>query len=349
MLRNKIPVGILGATGSVGQKFFSLLANHPWFEITALAASKQSAGEKYHKLVKINRNDPNENSYGNFRISECQPDLPCRIVFSALDASVAGEIETLFAENGYIVVSNARNHRFHEKVPLLIPEINSDHLQLLAHQSWSGGKIVTNPNCSTTGLAIGLKPLLDTFGIEAVHVVTMQAISGAGYPGLPAMDINDNVIPFIGGEEDKMEREPQKILGVYRDAKIYQADFTLSASCNRVAVLEGHLESISVKLKSGASEDRIINAWQTYSGLPQKLKLPSAPKQLIHYFSDDDLPQPRRQRDLENGMAVSIGRLRPCPIFDYKFTLLVHNTLRGAAGGAILNAELMVAQNLIAV
>lgn len=346
-LDQKIPVGILGATGSVGQKFVELLQDHPWFEIISLAASSKSAGKKYGTLVPLKIHGPEFERIANMDVVETNPDLPCRLVFSALDAKVAGEIEEKFARAGYIVVSNARNHRYDPDVPLLIPDINPEHLQIVHKQTWSGGMIVTNPNCSTTGLAMALKPLYDSFGIDAVHVVTMQAISGAGYPGLSAMDISENVIPLIGGEEEKMETEPLKILGKFEGNKIAPAEFIISASCNRVPVIDGHMESVSVKLSKPVNEAEIIGAWEEYRSLPQELALPFAPKKPIHYFDAPDLPQPRLQRNLENGMAVSIGRLRKCTILDYKFVLLVHNTVRGAAGGAILNAELMIAQKIL--
>jgi len=345
-LKQKIPVAILGATGSVGQKFVELLCAHPWFEIKSLTASANSAGKKYGTLVPLKIPSSEYIKLSDMEVVRTIPDLQCRVVFSALDAKVAGEIENNFASAGYIVISNARNHRFDPDVPLLIPEVNHEHLQITASQSWSGGMIITNPNCSTTGLALALKPLYDSFGIAAVNVVTMQAISGAGYPGLSAMDISGNVIPHIGGEEEKMETEPLKILGKFADNRIIPADFKISASCNRVPVIDGHTESVSVSLKNSATSEELIRVWRNYTSLPQELNLPSAPGQPIHYFHEPDLPQPRLQRNLENGMVVSIGRLRKCSVLDYKFTLLVHNTIRGAAGGAILNAELMAAKKL---
>ena len=345
-MKQKIPVAILGATGSVGQKFVELLCAHPWFEIKSLTASENSAGKKYGTLVPLKIPSSEYIKLSDMEVVKTIPDLQCRVVFSALDAKVAGEIETNFASAGYIVISNARNHRFDPDVPLLIPEVNHEHLQITASQSWSGGMIITNPNCSTTGLALALKPLYDSFGIAAVNVVTMQAISGAGYPGLSAMDISGNVIPHIGGEEEKMETEPLKILGKFADNRIIPADFKISASCNRVPVIDGHTESVSVSLKNSANSEELIRVWRNYTSLPQELNLPSAPGQPIHYFHEPDLPQPLLQRNLEKGMVVSIGRLRKCSILDYKFTLLVHNTIRGAAGGAILNAELMAAKKL---
>ncbi|NOX89150.1 MAG: aspartate-semialdehyde dehydrogenase [Calditrichaeota bacterium] len=346
-LQEKIPVAILGATGSVGQKFVELLANHPWFEIVALTASERSSGKKYRDVVNWIQSAPLDERIGSLVVRKTQPDLPCKIVFSALDAVVAEQFEQEFALSGYVVISNARNHRFHPSVPLLIPDVNPDHLAAIAKQPFDDGIIVTNPNCSTTGLVIALKPLADSFGIDKVHVVTMQALSGAGYPGVSSLQATDNVIPFIKSEEEKMESEPRKILGRWDGSRFIDADVIISASCNRVPVIDGHLESVSVKLNSACTINEIKEAWVSYRSAPQELKLPSAPKQPIHYFDQPDMPQPRLLRNLENGMAVSIGRLRPCPILDFKFTVLSHNTIRGAAGGAILNAELMAAKGYI--
>ncbi|MBT3261622.1 aspartate-semialdehyde dehydrogenase [bacterium] len=331
---SKISVGILGATGSVGQKFIELLQNHPDFEITALAASSRSAGKTYQDAVNWFMATPIPEHVRNMKVSTCEPNLDCKIVFSGLDASVAGEIETAFAKAGYIVVSNSRNHRFDADVPLIVPEINPEQLSLTKKQAYGKGCIITNPNCSTIGLVMALKPLLDNFGLESVNVVTLQALSGAGYPGISSLDIIDNVLPYIKNEEEKMETEPYKILGT--------KDFKISATCNRVAVIDGHTECVAVKLKNKARKEDIIKAWQEFRGKPQELNLPTAPLKPIHYFSEDNFPQPKLHRNLDKGMAVSIGRLRPCPILDYKFTILSHNTIRGAAGGAILNAELFI-------
>lgn len=336
----KIPVAVLGATGSVGQRFIELLVHHPWFEIAAVAASERSVGKKYKDAVNWLMPTPLPQHIGQMEVKPCAPNLPCAIAFSGLDSSVAGEIETAFAEAGYIVHSNARNHRMQPDVPLLVPEVNSDHLELTKQQRFAKGKIITNPNCSTIGLTLALKPLLDAFGIEAVSVVTMQAVSGAGYPGVASMDIMDNVIPYINGEEKKLETETLKILGKYSPNGIAYSAFKISAQCNRVPVSDGHTECVAVKLKKKASKEDVIKAWTTFSGAPQKLQLPTAPLQPIHYFSEDTFPQPKLHRQLDKGMALSIGRLRECPLFDYKFTILSHNTIRGAAGGALLNAEL---------
>lgn len=340
---NKIPVGILGATGSVGQKFIELLDGHPWFKITALAASERSSGKLYKHAANWFQTKAIPTRVANMVVSECIPNLPCKIVFSGLDADVAGPIEEAFAEKGYIVISNAKNHRMLENVPLLVPDVNPDHLALIEKQK-TPGKIVTNPNCSTTGLVMALKPLHDAFGIDKVSVVTMQALSGAGYPGVSSLDIIDNMIPYIGGEEEKMQIETLKILGDMKENKVEFSDLTLSASCNRVAVMNGHTESVSISFKRSAKKEEVIKAWKEYTSEPQALELPFAPIPPIYYFEDPRFPQPRLHRDLGKGMAVSIGRLRECTIFDYKFTVLSHNTVRGAAGGAILNAELLVAK-----
>lgn len=338
----KIPVAILGATGSVGQRFVELLLHHPWFEIVALAASERSAGKRYKDAVNWLMPTPLPASIAAMEVKPCTPDLPCSIVFSGLDASVAGEIESNFANAGYIVHSNARNHRMNADVPLLVPEVNANHLDVIHQQRYPKGKIVCNANCSVIGLVIALKPLLDAFGLEAAHVVTLQSVSGAGYPGVASLDIMDNVVPYIGGEEQKLETETLKILGTYKNGKIEHNTFKISSQCNRVPVSDGHLECVSVKLKTKAKKEDIIAAWTQFKGQPQHLNLPLAPVQPIHYFHEDTYPQPKLHRLLDKGMAVSVGRLRECPLFDYKFVILSHNTIRGAAGEALLNAEFML-------
>ena len=347
MNSQKINVAILGATGSVGQKFIELLSNHLWFNIAELAASDRSAGKKYSEAVNWVMQSQLDKNISEMVVQKCEPNLKSKIVFSALDASVAGEIEEDFARNGYVVISNARNHRFDDDVPLLIPEVNPDHLDLIHQQKFGNGFIVTNPNCSTIGLVMALKPLQDKFGIEAINVVTMQAISGGGYPGVPSMDIIDNVIPFISGEEEKMEKEPKKILGNFSNGKIQFADFKISAQCNRVAVIDGHTESVQLKFINKPSKEEMINVWNSFSSEPQKLNLPSAPKNPLIYLDGDKYPQPKLHRSLGNGMSVSVGRLRDCSLFDYKFTVLSHNTIRGAAGGTILIAELLKAKGYL--
>ena len=344
---DRIPVGILGATGSVGQKFIQLLDQHPYFEVTEIAASEQSAGKTYGQVVKWFLETPVPDRIARLEVKSCQPDLKCKTVFSALDASVAGEIEAQFARSGYTVISNSRNHRFDQDVPLLVPEVNADHLGLLKINTGYPGKIVTNPNCSTIGLVLALKPLQEAFGMEQVNVITMQALSGAGFPGVPALSILENVIPFIGGEEEKLEKEPLKILGEFKNNAIHYSNLVISAQCNRVPVIDGHLESVQIKLKQKATVEKIIECWNNFKAEPQILGLPMAPRQPIYYFHQSDYPQPRLHRNLDKGMAVSIGRLRKCNIFDYKFSLLSHNTIRGAAGGTILCAELMKAKGLL--
>lgn len=340
----KIPVAILGATGMVGQKFVELLLDHPWFEIVALAASDRSAGKRYADAMKWSMDLPLPKELAEMVVAPCIPEFPCKIVFSGLDSSVAGEVEEKFAKAGYRVVTNAGNHRMDEEVPLLIPEINPEHLGLLQPQK---GAIVANPNCSVIGISMAMKPLLDGWGIEAVSVVTLQALSGAGYPGVPSMEILDNVIPYIAGEESKVESEPLKIFGKLEMGGIVPHSMRLSAQCTRVAVSDGHMAVVSVKLKKKASREEIIEAWDRFAGEPQKWDLPSAPKHPIVYLEDERHPQPKLHRHLNGGMAVSIGRLRECPLFDWKFIVLSHNTIRGAAGCAILNAELMVKKGLL--
>ena len=340
--REKVPVGILGATGAVGQKFIQMLAHHPWFEIHALAASERSVGKTYREAVNWLMSTPLPSAIAEMSIQPCTPDLPCKVVFSGLDSSIAGETETRFAEAGYYVISNSKNHRMDADVPLLIPEVNASHLELLSVQPFAKGRIVTNPNCSAIGLTLALKPLLDHFGLEAVHVVTFQAISGAGFPGVSSLDILDNVIPYIDGEEDKLETEPCKILGTLVAGRIDFCPLKISAQCNRVPVQDGHLECVSVKFKQKVSKEQIIDAWKSLTSEAQAMALPTAPEHPIHYFEEAKYPQPKLHRLLDKGMAVSIGRLRECPLFDFKFVLLSHNTIRGAAGGAILNAELML-------
>jgi len=335
----KIPVAVLGATGSVGQKFIELLQDHPWFEIAALTASERSAGRPYGAVVRWMSEKPLPAHLAEMTVEKTAPGVKGRVAFSGLDAAVAGEAEEAFAQAGYAVVSNARNHRMRPDVPLLIPEVNADHGVLIEKQPYESGFIVTNPNCSTVGLTMALKPLDDAFGVEAVQVVTMQALSGGGYPGVPSMDIIDNVVPHIGGEEEKMESEPLKLLGHLSGDTIIPATMAISAQCNRVAVRDGHLESIAVKLKKEAAPEELIRVWSEFRGVSGVDTLPSAPVPPLYYGSADDFPQPRLERLRGNGMTVSLGRLKKCPVLDYRFMALVHNTIRGAAGGAILNAE----------
>jgi aspartate-semialdehyde dehydrogenase len=347
---NKVPVGVLGATGAVGQKFISLLEDHPWFELVEVAASSASAGKTYREAVSWRQYSPIPGPIRDKIVKPCEPDLDCRVVFSGLDASVAGHIEETFARAGYIVLSNSRNHRMDEDVPLLVPEVNPDHLGLLEIQrkkrGWAGA-IVTNPNCSVIGLVMALAPLDRAFGLKRVIVTTLQALSGAGYPGPPAIDMLGNIIPFISGEEDKIQTEPLKIMGRLESDRIRLADFRISAHANRVFVEDGHMECVSVELGRKASPEEVAAALGSFTSLPQELALPSAPKYPVIVMSERDRPQPRFDRDAGRGMSAVVGRIRPCPVFDIRFVVLSHNTIRGAAGAAILNAELMRAKGLL--
>jgi len=345
--RDKIAVAVLGATGCVGQKFVQMLSSHPWFEIKALCASERSVGKRYGDAVHWRLPTPLPEEIAQLVVQPCQHPLPCTVVFSGLDSHVAGEIETDFAEQGSLVISNASNHRLDPYVPLIVPEVNADHIALMDMQSFSSGRIVTNPNCSVTGLVLALKPLQDRFGIEVVQVTTLQSLSGAGYPGVASLDVCDNVIPYIEGEESKIEHEPLKILGCFGDQGIENADIAISAHCNRVPVSEGHLACVSLKFRTKPSMEQLIDAWKSFRGEPQELQLPTAPFQPIHYFEQPNYPQPRLHRSLDKEMAVSIGHLRRCKVLDYKFTLLSHNTVRGAVGTALLNAELLLAKGKI--
>jgi aspartate-semialdehyde dehydrogenase len=349
----KIKVGVLGATGAVGQRFVQLLQNHPWFEITALCASDRNAGKRYFDACRWNLRGDMPASVRDMILLECEPGPDCKIVFSALPSEIAGEVEEEFAAAGYIVCSNARNHRYDADVPLLIPEVNPEHIQLVdvqrRNRGWQG-YITTNPNCSTTHLVSALHPLHVRFGITKLFVVTMQAVSGAGYPGVSSMDILDNVVPYISGEEEKMEqKEPHKLLGTFDGQGIRNADFVVSAHCNRVPTRNGHLEAISVEFAERPTQEAILETWRTYHPLAQQLNLPSAPQPAILYDDRPDRPQPRLDRLAGSvpGMATVVGRLRPDPLFHFKFMALGHNTIRGAAGGSLLNAELLVARGYV--
>jgi aspartate-semialdehyde dehydrogenase len=346
----KIPVGILGATGAVGQKFIKLLEQHPWFEITEVAASERTAGKLYGEAASWKQVTPIPEIIRSLRIKSCEPDLKCRVVFSGLDSSVAGPVEENFARAGYIVLSNSKNHRLDEDVPLVIPEVNHDHLGLIPIQRQnrkSTGCIVTNSNCTTMFLAMALGPIHKSFIIEKVFMVSMQAVSGAGYPGVSSMDILGNVIPYIGGEEEKVEIETRKILGTFNGQTIDLADFPVSAHCNRVPVEDGHTESVSIKLARKTTAGEIADLLRNFSSLPQQLQLPSAPDRPFIVMEEPDRPQPRFDVNRGRGMATLVGRIRPCSIFDFKFTLMGHNTIRGAAGASILNAELLKAQGVL--
>lgn len=347
---NKIPAGILGATGTVGQRFIQLLADHPWFEVTALAASDRSAGQRYADACHWLLSTPVPRAVGNLVVQPIEPGLDCRLVFSALPSSVAGPMEERFAQAGYAVCSNARAHRLGTDVPLLIPEVNAGHTALIDVQrrqrDWKG-LIATSANCTTTPLALALKPLQVAFGLGRLSVVSMQAVSGAGYPGVPSLDILDNVIPYIGGEEEAVERESRKLLGTLKEERIVDARLVVSAQCNRVPVRDGHTVCISVEFGAKPSTDEVIATMEEFRSPPEVAALPSSPGQPVVVHSEPDRPQPIRDRDTGGGMPVVVGRVRPCPVLDFKFVVLGHNTLRGAAGGSIHNAELLVAQGWI--
>jgi aspartate-semialdehyde dehydrogenase len=345
-------VALLGATGAVGQRFIQLLQGHPWFHIAVLAASERSAGKKYRDACNWTMQSNLPVEIAEMDVVNCDLESVAKagnvdFVFSALPGSLAGPVESEFAAL-YPVFSKASAHRMDHDVPLMIPEVNPDHAALIQVQrrarGWKGF-ISTDPNCSTIQLAITLKPLMQ-FGLSKVMVSTMQALSGAGYPGVSSLDIIDNVVPFISGEEDKMESEPQKILGSFDGNKICPAEFVLSSSCHRVNVIDGHLESVFVKLDDNPTLEEIKKAFMNFRGEPQKLKLPSAPETPIVVRKEQNRPQPRYDRDEGNGMSVVVGRIRKDPIMTAKYMCLGHNTIRGAAGAGILSAELMVTKGI---
>lgn len=346
----RIPVSVLGATGTVGQKFVRLLADHPWFELAAVAASSTSAGKRYGDVMRWREPSILPERIASLKVQECVPPLPGPIVFSALDAEVAGPIEEAFARAGAHVVSNARNHRMDPDVPLLIPETNVDHLVLADRQrdtrAWRGA-ILANPNCSTACLVLALTPLHRAFGIEKLFVSTMQAVSGAGYPGVASLDILGNVIPHIGGEEEKMERETRKILGTLGPAGVEPATFAVSAHTNRVAVLDGHLETVSVGFSRRVTAEDAVTALREFAPSPCVAELPSSPRPPVEVDLRADRPQPRLDLERGGGMAVTVGRVRPCPVLDIRLVLLGHNTIRGAAGQAVQIAELLVADGRV--
>ena len=345
-------VGILGATGMVGQRFIQMLHNHPWFEIAWLAASDRSAGKLYEDACRWRLDTPLPAKIAAMtlmpNVPEATPagELP-KIIFAALDSGVAHELEPKFAAAGCAVISNSSAFRMTSDVPLVVPEVNADHLALLEQQSWrheSGGYIVTNPNCCAIGLVMALAPLAEKFGIESFFVTTMQAVSGAGYPGVASLDILGNVVPFINNEEEKLQEECGKLLGKLAGDHVRMADAKVSAHCNRVAVEDGHMECVSIKLKRSATHDEVLAAWaefQPLKGIHEGQALPSAPEQPVEYAPEIDRPQPRLDRMRGKGMAATVGRLRPCTLLDWKFVVLSHNTIRGAAGAAVLNAEIL--------
>ncbi len=344
-----IEVGILGGTGMVGQHFIRFLEGHPWFNLTWLGASDRSAGKKLKDATAWRLDGEMPSSAADMVVADSQPAGAPKLIFSAMDASVATEIERAFAQAGHVVVSNSRNHRMEPDVPLIVPEINPAHLSLIYSQQknrgWQG-MIVTNPNCSTVVLTMALAPLVP-FGIERVIVATMQAVSGAGYPGVASMDVLANVIPFIGSEEEKMQQETQKILGSVSDGQAAPLNARVSAHCHRVAVTDGHTVAASVELAEKPKLEHVRRALEEFRGVPQQRNLPSAPPQPILYMCQPDRPQPRRDASRERGMSVFVGRLRECPVLDLKFVACGHNTIRGAAGAAVLNAELMVSEGFL--
>jgi aspartate-semialdehyde dehydrogenase len=346
-MKNKLPIGILGATGMVGQRYIQLLENHPWFEVAWLAASDRSSGKPYGEAAKWRLDTPLPERIAQMTVSPAEPASAPKIIFASIDAAYARELEPLFAAAGCAVVSNSSAFRMAPNVPLVLPEVNADHLHLIEEQSWrkeSGGYIVTNSNCTVMGPVLALKPIQDRFGIEQIFATSMQAVSGAGYPGVASMDIFDNVVPYIPNEEEKMEEEMLKLLGTLESNQaghvVKPLQARMSASCNRVPVIDGHTVSVSIKLGKPATREEILAAWAEFRPLSGQ-DLPTAPDQPVQWAPQPDRPQPRLDRNRGNGMAVTVGRLRPCGVLDWKFTVLSHNTIRGAAGATILNAELL--------
>src|SRR5229473_3165771 len=346
-MNRKLRVGILGATGVVGQRFIQLLDHHPQFEVTALAASDRSQAKTYAEACTWRLPGEMPDHVKQLVVQSPAPPIDCDFVFSSLPGEIAGDAEEDFARAGFPVITNSSPHRMDADVPLLIPEVNPEHLELItvqrAARGYGRGFIVTNPNCSTIVIAMALAPLHRNFGVESCIATTMQAISGAGYPGVASLDITDNVLPFIGGEEEKIETETVKILGHIDGATIKGAPMKVSAQCNRVNVIDGHLAAIRVKLLQSVSPDQVREALASFTSVPQQLKLHSAPAKAIIVRDEVDRPQPRLDRDAGLGMTVTVGRIAPDNVLDYRFIALGHNTIRGAAGAAILNAELLLA------
>ena len=348
-MTQKIEVGILGATGTVGQRFIQLLEDHPWFEVTWLAASDRSAGKRYRDATSWQLEGAPPANVADATVDEGVPGRGPRLVFSSMASNLAGEIEREFAAAGHIVVSNSSHYRMAEDVPLLIPEVNPGHLGMLPAQrrerGWTGA-IVTNPNCAAVGLVMALAPLKQ-FGLMNAMVTTFQAVSGAGYPGVPSLDALGNVIPYIGGEEEKVESEPQKILGDLVGDRIEPLPMEISASCHRVPAIDGHMVAVSLEFERRPTREELIAALEGFRGIPQERELPSAPRRPIHVMEAPDRPQTRKDAGLEKGMATPVGRIRECPVLHWKMVALSHNTLRGAAGAAVLNAELMQSEGLL--
>jgi len=346
----RIPVAVLAATGAVGQRFVQLLANHPWFEVTTVTGSERTVGGSYGDGVNWVLPGDVPEAVASLTVQPTEPNLDVPVVFSALPTAQARELEPVFAAAGYAVVTNASAYRMTDDVPLLIPELNPDHTALICRQqkerNWSGF-IVASPNCSTTSIVLPMKVFQDEFGLEAGIITTMQAISGAGYPGVPSMAIMDNIIPYIGGEDEKLENEPRKLLGRVVDEELVMAGLQLSAQANRVPVMDGHLASVAVKLGEPATPQQAIDALKSWQPPAICKELPSSPEQLLIYRDEEDRPQPRLDRDSEEGLAWTVGKVRRCNVMDLRFMSITHNTLRGAASGSILNAELLVLQGHI--
>jgi aspartate-semialdehyde dehydrogenase len=345
----KIEVGILGATGTVGQRFVQILEEHPWFEVKWLAASDRSAGKRYREATSWQLEGAPPANVADLPVDEAVPGRGPRLIFSSMASNQAAEIERAFAAEGHVVVSNSSHFRMAEDVPLLVPEVNPGHLGLLTAQrrerGWSGA-IVTNPNCAVVGLAMALAPLKE-FGLMNAMVTTFQAVSGAGYPGVPSLDALGNVIPYIGGEEEKVESEPQKILGDLVGDRVEPLPLTVSASCHRVPTIDGHMVAVSLEFEKKPTREELVEALAGFRGLPQERELPTAPRRPIHVMEAPDRPQTRKDVNLEGGMATAVGRIRECQVFHWKLVTLSHNVLRGAAGAAVLNAELMKSEGLI--
>lgn len=350
-MAGKFSVAVLGATGSVGQRFIQLLQGHPWFEVKELVASDRSSGQRYADVCDWRVSDSIPESAREIQVKGLQDRVDSQIVFSSLPGGLAQEVESRLASEGKQVFTNASDHRMVPDVPLVIPEVNPEHVSLIdvqrTNRGWENGLIVANPNCSTIHLVLALKPIWEQFGIEYAMVTTLQAVSGAGYPGVPSLDMVDNIVPYIGGEEEKMESETLKLLGTIMDDHIASAAITASVQCTRVPVRDGHTEAVSLKLRKKASVAEVIEAFSSFKSIPQELGLPFAPEQPIVVREQADRPQPVLDRDAQNGMASVVGRVRECSIFDVKFMVLGHNTIRGAAGASILNAELLVEKGLI--
>jgi aspartate-semialdehyde dehydrogenase len=349
-MASKVPVAVLGATGLVGQRLIQMLANHPWFEVVAVTGSERSLGQRYGEMVRWRLPGDPPRAAADLIVQPSEPGIPGRLAFSALPSEIAGEVELAFANAGYAVSSNAKNHRMAEDVPLIMAEVNPDHLSMIETQrrnrGWTTGLLITNSNCTSMPLTMALKPLDDAFGVTKVFAVSMQALSGAGYPGVASLDALDNVVPFIGGEEPKLEIEPRKMIGQLAadHGSVRLAPFIISAQTNRVAVRDGHLLSVSVQLQRKATPAEAAEVMASFRGRPQELGLPTAPNQPLIVRSEHDRPQPYLDRDAGQGMAISVGRVRECPLFDLRFVALGHNTIRGAAGAALLNGELLKAE-----